>query len=124
MQADNLAMPSSFAKTTITNSQASTWSLNAAQAHLRAFNKGKPPGFARNHSDGSFDLTQVLIHIMLDQVLDQGCLANTRRAVHNHYEWRGLFWGGVHHRNCRHSIAVTASSQTLSMLKSFARTML
>ena len=118
MQANNLVLQTSFAKPTYTYNQGSRWS------HLRTFNKSEPSGLARNHSDGSFDLTQVLVHIMLDQVLDQGCLANTRRAVHNHYKWRGLFWSCVYHRNCRNSIAVAASPQTLSMLKSGARTML
>lgn len=83
------------------------------QTHLGTFNKGEAAGFAGHHRNGAFHLTQVLVHVMLDQVLDQSGLANTRRAMNNHYKGWGLLRGGVNHWNCRQSVCLVTGLGTL-----------
>ena len=68
--------------------------------YLRALYKCQPPRLARNHSDRALDLTEVLIHIVLDEVLDEGSFAHPRGTVNYHNKGWGFFGCCVHNRHC------------------------
>lgn len=78
--------------------------------YLWTFHEGQPPGFARDNRDGPFHISDVLVGVVLQQVLDEGCLANARGAVHDDdIGWR-LFWGCVHDRDCKHTDLLLSNS--------------
>ena len=82
--------------------------------YLWTLNKSKPPGLARHNRDGTFDVANVLICVMLQQILDQGCLADARRAMNHNDIWWRLFRSCVHNRHCTIRQTLTPSNHTLS----------
>ena len=74
--------------------------LRLKDTHLRTFHKSEPPCFARDHGDWPLHLTQVLIDVVLDEVLDEGGFAHPRGPMHHHHKGWGLLGGCVHHRHC------------------------
>ena len=70
----------------------------------REYCKGQA-GLARHHSDRPLHLTQVLLDVVLDQVLDEGGFAYPRRSMDHHYKGWGFFWGCVLNRTCINTAA-------------------
>ena len=78
--------------------------------YLWTFHEGQPPGFARDDCDGPFHVPNVLVGVVLQQVLDEGCLANARGAMDDNDIGWGLFWGCVHNRHCKHTELMVSDS--------------
>ena len=54
----------------------------------------------RDQSNGAFDLSYVLLGVVLDQVLDHSGLSNARWSVHQDDEGRRHIVLSFHNRNC------------------------